>query len=191
MRTAHRLRLAAVLALAAFALHQLRYLIAYGGSSSAELSHQGHSYLAGALPILCVFAVSALAATLIRGRLGATAGRTSMSLIAIALALLAIYATQESIEGMLAAGHPGGLAALLAHGGWIALPLSLVLGSLAALLLRALERVEVAIAPRHRRRRLGRAPRIAGRARSAGTPKLAAAPLAFGLARRPPPLVPA
>ena len=45
MRTAHRVRLAAILAVGAFALHQLRFLIAFGDSSSAELAQQGHRYM--------------------------------------------------------------------------------------------------------------------------------------------------
>jgi hypothetical protein len=192
MRTAHGLRLAAVLALGAFALHQLRYLIAFGGSSSAELARQGHGYLEGALPILGVFAASALIATLVRGRRGAALARGSLwrRAAAFAIALLAVYATQESLEGVLATGHPGGFGALLAGGGWLALPLSLSLGALAALLLGALERVERSIAPR-RRAQLRRAPRTRGAARPQASLRLTSAPLAFGLARRPPPLEPA
>ena len=50
MRTAHRVRLASILAVGAFGLHQLRYLIAFGGSASAE----GHRYMADLLPPLSV-----------------------------------------------------------------------------------------------------------------------------------------
>src|SRR3954452_8293100 len=105
MRTAHGVRLGAVLALGAFALHQLRYLIAFGGSSSAELARQGHSYMADALPVLVVFALSALLATLIRSRFGPTLSRGPLARRAatLAVALLAIYVTQESLEGLLAA----------------------------------------------------------------------------------------
>jgi uncharacterized membrane protein YozB (DUF420 family) len=193
MRSAHRLRLAAVLALGAFALHQLRYLIAFGSSSSAELAHQGHGYLAGALPILGVFALSALLATLVRGRHGAAISRASLMRRAatFALLLLAIYATQESMEGLLAAGHPGGAAALLANGGWIALPLAAVLGVLAAVLVRALEQVEVVISVRRAHRLLERPPRVRGSAQPTRAPQRSSTPLAFGLARRPPPPVPA
>src|SRR6266480_501672 len=145
MGTAHRVRLAAVLALGAFALHQLRYLIAFGGSSSAELARQGHGYMADALPVLAVFALSALLATMIRGRYGARLVRASLPRRAstFALAMFAIFVTQESLEGLMAAGHPGGLAAVLASGGWLAIPLALALGSVAALVARALESVEI------------------------------------------------
>jgi hypothetical protein len=193
MRTAHGVRLAAILALGAFALHQLRYLIAFGGSSSEELASQGHAYLAGALPILCAFALSALIATLIRGRYGASLERQSLPRRAwvLAAALLVIYATQESLEGVLAAGHPGGAAALFAAGGWLAIPLALAVGALSALLAGLLEGVELAISRRRPSGLLRRAPRSLGRHRAGRAPGSALAPLAFGLARRPPPPAPA
>jgi hypothetical protein len=178
-----------VLALGAFALHQLRYLIAFGSSSSAELARQGHSYMADALPVLAVFALSALLATLIRSRLGPTLSRAPLArrAAALALALLAIYVTQESLEGLLAAGHPAGAAAIFAGGGWLAFPLALLLGALAALVVRALEGIEVALAAPVRRAHLPRPPRVSGRGRRAPGASLLDTPLAFGLARRPPP----
>jgi hypothetical protein len=191
-RSAQRVRLASILALGAFALHQLRYLIAFGGSSSEELARQGHGYLADASPVLGVLALSAVLATLIRGGLGAGLVRTPLWRRAsiFAGALLSIYLAQESLEGLLAAGHPAGLACVVAEGGWLAIPLVLVLGGLAALVAGALEGVEVAIAVR--RRSEPRRPRAVIRprgTRACSTPRLT--PLAFGLARRPPPSAPA
>ena len=147
MRTAHRARLAAILALGAFAVHQLRYLIAFGSSSSEELARQGHGYMAAWLPILGVFTISALLGTLIRGRFGARLAQASLSRRAaiFAAALLAIFVTQESLEGVVAAGHPGGVAAVLGYDGWLAIPLAAAIGFVAALLARALEQVEIAI----------------------------------------------
>lgn len=193
MHTAHRVRLAAILALGAFALHQLRYLIAFGDSSSAALARQGHAYMADALPVLGVFALSALLATLIRGRYGAGLRRMSLSRRAaiFTVALLVIYASQESLEGMLASGHPAGLAAILAAGGWLAIPLAAALGAVAALLAGALEGVELAISRRRAARELRRAPRVQGRAHAARDAKRLLTPLALGLASRPPPPVPA
>jgi hypothetical protein len=193
MHTAHRVRLAAILALGAFALHQLRYLIAFGDSSSAALARQGHAYMADALPVLGVFALSALLATLIRGRYGAGLRRMSLSRRAaiFTVALLVIYASQESLEGMLASGHPAGLAAILAAGGWLAIPLAAALGAVAALLAGALEGVELAISRRRVARALRRAPRVRGRAHAARDAKRLLNPLALGLASRPPPPVPA
>ena len=193
MRTAHRVRLAAILALGAFALHQLRYLIAFGDSSSEELARQGHSYMADWLPILGVFALSALIGTLARGRYGAGLARASLPRRAalFAGALLAIFMTQESLEGLLAAGHPAGAAAVLASGGWLAIPLAVALGLLAALLAKALEGIEVAIAARRATPILPRAPRTRGSARPGRSVPRMLDSLAFGLARRPPPRVPA
>ena len=43
-------RSAALIALAALAVHQLRYLLAYGSAAHEQLLRQGHAYLFGALP---------------------------------------------------------------------------------------------------------------------------------------------
>jgi hypothetical protein len=192
MRTAHRARLAAILALGVFALHQLRYLVAFGSSSSEELARQGHGYMADWLPILGVFALSALLGTLIRGRFGARLARASLSRRAaiFAAALLAIFVTQESLEGALAAGHPGGVAAVVGSGGWLAIPLAVAIGFASALLARALENVEIAIGARRTMPVLPRAPRTAGSARPPAAVPRTLDSLAFGLARRPPPPVP-
>jgi hypothetical protein len=76
---------------------------------------------------------------------------------------------------------------LLAHGGILALPLSLAIGALCALLdrrLHEIERIVAAIGPARQRR--PRPQPVAGRA-TAAHPRVLP-PLAFGLARRPPPL---
>ena len=194
MRTAHRVRLAAILALGAFALHQLRYLIAFGGSASTELVQQGHRYMSDLLPAVSVLALAALLATLIRGTEGASSARTPLArrVALFAGALLAIFVGQELLEGLLATGHAAGFSALLAGGGWIALPLAVAIGTLAALLAHVLERVERVIAVIHTERPLRpRPPAVRGRALPARGLSLLSAPLAFGLARRPPPPAPA
>ncbi len=189
MRTAHRVRLASILALGAFALHQLRYLIALGGSSAAE----GHRYMADLLPPLSVLVLAAILATLLRGTEGASSARTPLArrMALFAGALLAIYVGQELLEGLMA-GHSTGPAGLLAGGGWVALPLAVAIGALAALLAHVLEGVERVIAVTHAARPLrSRAPAVHGRALPARAISLLSAPLAFGLARRPPPPAPA
>lgn len=190
MRTAHRVRLASILAVGAFALHQLRFLIAVGGTSAAE----GHRYMSDLLPPIAVLVLAALLATLIRGTEGATPDRAPLArrIGVFAGALLAIFVGQELLEGLMATGDPAGLAAVFAGGGWFAVPLALAIGTLAALLVRALEGVERAIAVIHAERpRRSRAPTVRGRALPARGPRLTSAPLAFGLARRPPPPAPA
>jgi hypothetical protein len=187
MRTAHKVRLASILAVGAFGLHQLRYLIAFGGSSVAE----GHRYMSDLLPPIAVLVLAAVLATLIRGTEGATPERTPLGrrIAVFAGALLAIFVGQELLEGLIA-GHSAGPAAVLSGGGWIALPLAVAIGTLAALLARVLEGVERAIAVIHAERPLrARAPAVRGRALPARGISLLSAPLAFGLARRPPPPV--
>jgi hypothetical protein len=187
---AQRLRLASLLALGAFGLHQLRYLLAYGGDSGRALAEHGHDYLASALPVVAALALAALLATALRIRLGAGLGDVSWSRRSAfcAAALLAIYAGQELLEGTLAAGHPTGPAALLSAGGWLALPLALALGTAVALAVRLLEGIEVALSRRRLRRPLRRAPRVSGGARRERRANPLSSPLAFGLSRRPPPV---
>jgi|1186.fasta_scaffold59898_2 hypothetical protein len=190
MRTAHRVRLAAILALGAFTLHQLRYLIASVAPSAAE----GHRYMGDLLPPLSVLVLAAILATLLRGTEGASPARAPLArrVAVFAGALLAIYVSQELLEGLMAAGHSANLVGLLAHGGWVALPLALAIGALAALLAHLLEGVERVIAVIHAERPLrSRAPAIRGRALAGFGISLLSAPLAFGLARRPPPPAPA
>jgi hypothetical protein len=194
LRAAHNVRLAAILALGAFALHQLRYLIALGASSSADLAQQGHGYVTDLLPPLAVLVLAAALATLVRGTEAASPARAPLGrrTALFSVTLLAIFIGQESLEGIVAAGQLVGPGALIANGGWLALPLALVIGALAALLARALEVVERAIAVVHaERRRRSRPPSVRGRALPARGLRLALAPLAFGLARRPPPPAPA
>src|SRR4051812_40962155 len=114
MRTAHRVRLAAILALGAFALHQLRYLIAPGGVSAAE----GHRYMGDLLPPLSVLLLAALLATVLRGTEAASRTRVPPARRALlfAGALLATYSGQELLEGLMAAGHSASPIALLAAG---------------------------------------------------------------------------
>jgi hypothetical protein len=191
MRFAHNVRLAAILALGAFALHQLRYLLTIG--SSAELAQAAHHYMADLLPPVAVLVLAGAVATLIRGTEGATPSSAPLGrrIAVFAVALLAIYVGQELLEGTIAAGQPAGVAALLSNGGWLALPLALGIGALSALLARALEGVERAIAIVHAERVRLRAPAVRGRAIPALGFRLPSAPLAFGLARRPPPPAPA
>jgi hypothetical protein len=188
-------RTAALIALGSLAVHQLRYLLAYGAGAGAELSHQGHAYLAQLLPVLLGFAFAGLAAGLVRAAMRprgpAPASSSSIARAALyAVAIASVFALQESAEGLLSAGHPSGLAGVFGGGGWIALFLSALLGVLCAALDRGLVVLESLVAelagPPARRR----APVRCGVARPRAAAPLALLPLAFGLARRPPPLAP-
>jgi hypothetical protein len=189
-------RRASLLVLGALALHQLRYLIAYGDGASAALARQGHSYLADLAPTLAAMALSVLLARLVAARLGriGETGSPSKALLRRSLvfagALVAIFSAQELTEGALAAGHPGGLAAVVAGGGLIALPLALVIGLVIALFDGLLSGVEISLAraARHRGRRWLRAVSAVSPP-SAHVIAPATGCLAFGLARRPPPAI--
>jgi len=188
MRTAHGLRLAAIIALGAFGVHQLRFLIA------AAPVQEGHRYLSDLLPGIAVLVLAGVVATLFRGTEASSPVRVSLTrrVLFFAGALLTVFLCQEFLEGLLVSGHPVGPGAILGDGGWLAVPLALAIGALSALLARLLEQVERAIAVVHSRRsRRRRPPAVRGRALSARGRRLAEAPLSFGLARRPPPFVPA
>ena len=185
-------RSAALIALAALGVHQLRYLIAYGGGAHEQLARQGHDYLFGALPILAGFAIAALAAGLLRAALISTPSPALLSTRAraalYAAAIVAVFVVQETTEGFLFSGHASGVAAVFAGGGWLALPLAFVFGPLCALLDGGLALIERRVALRAESPRLPRSPlRPACRSRSRIEIPLARTPLAFGLARRPPP----
>src|SRR3954447_17129602 len=126
MRVAHKVRLAAILAVGAFALHQLRFLIAPPAAPT------GHGYMTELLAPIAVLVLAAAMATLIRGTEGASPARAPLGrrIAVFPVALLAIYLGQEFLEAMLTSGHPSSPAAVLAGGGLIALPLALVIGAL-------------------------------------------------------------
>jgi hypothetical protein len=186
MRAAHSVRLAAILAVGAFAVHQLRYLIA----PAAEFAQQSHGYMTDLLAPIAVLVLAAAIATLLRGTEGASPADAPLGRRAVlfGVALLAIYAGQETLEGLMAAGDAGGFVVSLTSGGWLALPLALAVGTAAALMARALEVIERVIAVVHADRRIrSRPPAVRGRALPARGPRLSWSPLASGLARRPPP----
>jgi hypothetical protein len=189
------LRSGALIALGALAVHQLRYLLAFGSHTGSALVQQGHAYLLQALPILGGFAIALLAAGVVRAWSSASAsGPLSATFRTRALlyagAILAVFASQELLEGMLSAGHESGLAAIFGEGGWLALPLALLAGCLAALGDRGIVQLETFVAASAQRRKVRRPrPASAPRPLAPNFATQASAPLAFGLARRPPPLL--
>jgi hypothetical protein len=187
---AGRIRLAAMIALGAFAVHQLRYTLAFGDASAAQLAQRGHGYLETVVPGLAVLGLAVLAATALRALSGGGTRRTPIPLraLACAFALFSIFTVQELLEWALASGQGPDLATMmLGAGAWTALPLSALFGLAVSLLLGGLEGIERAIASALAPAPLPRAARSQGQPRRArGGPSLGA-PLAFGLARRPPP----
>jgi hypothetical protein len=186
------LRATSLVAVAALALHELRYLIGYGGRTPEALSSQGHGYLpvAGALAgALLVVAAAQLTGRVLRARLRGE-GEERAPCVRVAwlwasMALLAIFVGQESLEGLLSSGHPDGLAAVTANGGLVSIPLAAVLGLLVALGLRGASRA-VAAAARSARPPLPRPRPRFQRPRSEPLRPLAGV-LALNLAGRAPP----
>jgi hypothetical protein len=185
-------RSAALIALAALAVHQLRYLLAYGSDSGRQLSEQGHAYLIQALPLLIGFAAATLAAGLVRAALRTRPGRPPIAafdrrLALYAAAVASVFVVQETLEGAVFAGHASGLAAALGSGGWVALPLAGLFGAVCAALDGGFARLERLVYTVRGESARPRAPRRLGFAPTSITVPLASLPLAFGLARRPPP----
>jgi hypothetical protein len=187
-------RNASLLVLGALAVHQLRYWIAFGNDAAAVMHREGHGYLAMAAPVLVALAAATVAAALLAAALSPQRRQARPGTLAAAslyaLALFTVFGAQELTEGFLAAGHPRGLAGVVGGGAWIALPLSLAIGLASAALARLLDRAEAALGESTGRRS---PPRAAVRTAPPRTvvrrAPLASMPLAFGLARRPPPLV--
>ncbi len=152
MRRSAFLRVTTLLSLGAGCVHELRYLLAYGGDAGRVMDHEGHAYLSVGTPLLGVLVAAALAQLIIRA-LGATGShRPGIAPLrslwaAVSAALMLIYSVQELGEGWIAAAHPAGLTGVVGNGGWIALPLTIVVGGLISLLVRAARRIDEASPP--------------------------------------------
>jgi hypothetical protein len=99
--------------------------------------------------------------------------------------LITIYACQEWIEGQLSTGHASGLAGVFGSGGWLAVPLALIVALVIALLLRGAE-AAIAHVAKPRARWLRPRPLLTLSAPSVWRP-LAGDALARSLAPRGPP----
>lgn len=99
---------------------------------------------------------------------------------------MAIFVAQEWAEGLLSAGHPSAVLEPLAHGGWVVVPLALVLGAAVALLVRG---AELALARGGTRPRVGPGGPIVSAGLRVRVWRPRASLLALNLAgRAPPPL---
>jgi hypothetical protein len=151
-----RLAPAALVPAGAFAVHQLRYWLAFGSHAAAELQEQGHSYLHSVVPwivLLLAFSVGAFLLSL--GR--ALGGRGSLPRHTLSFAtlwllcsacLVAIYVSQEFLEGLFATGHPGGLIGIFGYGGWWSIPAAVAVGLVLTAAFHGARRVLVAVAER-------------------------------------------
>jgi hypothetical protein len=194
-RISLRARAAALLPLAALAVHDLRYRLAYGGDAGRELAHQGHAYLGIAKPlvgVLFALIVAELLARLARAwRVGEVGERTwsrGRLWLFATCALVVVFVGQELLEGAVFAGHPAGVAGVLGAGGWLALPLSLVAGGVLTLFLAGARAAARALTARHRHAALRR-PYSAGRRLPVAVAVRRSRPLASAAAGRAPPPV--
>jgi hypothetical protein len=190
-----RLAPVALMPAGAFAVHQLRYWLAFGSHAGVELADQGHSYLYSVVPwIVLLIGLSVGTFLLALGR--AFGGRVSVPRYTLSFAalwllcaacLVGIYTTQEFLEGLFATGHPGGLVGIFGYGGWWSIPAALAVGLVLAAAFHGARRVLHAVAARCARRvTVTRRPQAAVRVRrDVLLPALA--PLADGWSGRGPP----
>jgi hypothetical protein len=120
-----------------------------------------------------------------------SAARFSLSLVALWAVctgtLVAIFASQEFLEGLFAAGHPVGLVGIFGYGGWWAVPAAACIGLVLATYFHGARWVVDAVARCHARRR-GVTNRLSLEAAGAGAVLAAPpAPLVGGWSSRGPP----
>lgn len=176
------MRLGAVLMPASLLLHELAYSIAGGGLIGA------HHYLEVVVPLSVALAASLALAAVVLPALGKPGCEPQpYAPFALAGALLGVFAIQELAEATIMGGGIEGLAASV-QVSWLAPPLALALGALAAALAVLFDRAGARLAVRRARNRPPR------RRRRLTLPPLdpriehpASAGLAFGFASRPPP----
>jgi hypothetical protein len=180
---------------AALAVHELRFVLAFGGHAGVELQRQGHSYLHSLAPwiaLLLAASVGGFLCALGRALSGQRSlPRYTLSLsglwLACSAALVAIFVAQEFLEGLFATGHPGGLAGIFGYGGWWSIPAALAVALVLAAVFHSARRVLHAVAERHSRTLvLARRPPVLARARL-DVLLAAVAPLADGWSGRGPP----
>jgi hypothetical protein len=179
---------------AAYAVHDGRYRLGYGSQASQALAAQGHGYLDSLAPWIAVLLALGGGSWLLRvaraaaGRRDAGPLRSFAGLWLLAWASLVVtYTVQEWLEGIFAAGHPGGLAGIFGHGGWWAVVLAVLAGLGVAAVLRASTAVVQVVS-----RLAAKPPSLAAgaeppRARPAALLARRRAPLTDGRAGRAPP----
>jgi hypothetical protein len=182
-RTIGVARALAVLLPAALLLHETVYLL---GPAAAP---GPHGYLATAAPFAAAAAVLLALLTLCAPALGAGRSAAPPGRLPLLLAgvLAATFATQELVEVTLLGGGAEAAAAALAAG-WALPPLALGFGAACAALFVRLGDAAEAIARRLAVRRRGPRRRPVSLPRPPAAMRTPPRPLAFGLARRPPPL---
>jgi hypothetical protein len=133
------LRATALLSAGMLVVHDLPYRLPSGHGDHTLHAHS-HGYLSAVAPLvalLLIVAAGQLIWLLARGG-SATSQRRSTRMVWLlaAVTLVGAFLAQELVEGALAHHHPAGLAGIIGSGGWIAAPVSVLVGGAIALLLR-------------------------------------------------------
>jgi hypothetical protein len=186
------MRWVGLLAVGAIALHELRYLVP-GAHAHEALTAQAHSYLPLLMALIALVFVASVVdfvGTLLAARTTVIPARAPVRFrtawATAALALIAMFFVQESLEGALVGGHTAGIHGLFGHGGWSVIVLAPLLGALIAFLVKGTHKAIELVARIHSRPR-PRCARVAPlRPPVIGAPRLR--PLACNLAGRGPPL---
>lgn len=180
-----RTRSASLIALGAFVIHQLRLLAV--GPGAADRSWDVSTILGHLAPLVVALLLAGASARLVRSRFGGGDLATDRRLRAgsYALGIVAVFACQQLMEGVLLAGHAGGIASIFSSGGWAALPLAIIFGVIAALVDRGIEEVEAWLAEGEDP---GSPPALVDDRHGADFLPRRLSPLASGLAVRPPPV---
>ncbi len=181
---------------AAFIVHEFRYELAYGSQAGVVLRETGHSYLHSVVPWLVGLVGLTVGVFLIRiGR--AFASRTSPRDFSLsfgvlwglcAVALVAIFACQETLEGIFAVGHPGGWSAVFGDGGYWAIPVAGCVGFVLAAIFHGARWVVRRVARWRRRPSRPRRTTVL-LLRPAAIDFCASAPILAGWSSRGPPLL--
>lgn len=186
---------AALVPAGAWAVHQLRFVLAFGGHAGIELARQGHSYLHSLAPwIVLMIGVAAGTFLWAVGRaLGGqrSAPRYTLSLAALwvvcSACLVAIFVAQEFLEGVFATGHPAGLVGIFGYGGWWSIPAALCVGLVLAAVFHGARWVLDEVAQRHRGPAPGPVLRLVALPRPPNALLARLSPLAEGSSGRGPP----
>ena len=134
---AWRVRAGALVLAGALAVHELRYALA-----GTRANEHAHAYLSWLGPFLCgvlVLTVAEFVLRLARRRIARELPPPPRFLsrwAAFAALLAAIFAVQETVEMLWAHGGVDLHAAVVAHGGWVGLPLALAVAAVVAGALR-------------------------------------------------------
>ena len=135
-RASATLETTALLGVGALLVHELRYRIALGDDATSALATSDHAYLGIITPVVALAAMFGLARLVDRIGSGDGSARRRRGAIWLALTsgLFGIFCLQELLEVLFATGQPEGLEAMLADGGWLAIPLSMSVAGLAVAL---------------------------------------------------------